>query len=140
MRSDSGIRFLNSVIREAGAPPSGGHDIPFFVRKIPMDSVVTMKSVDNVATCLKDMAAGQVAEAVAEGSTRAVTLRNDIPFGHKIALCDIAKGDEVVKYAEVIGVASKAIAAGEHVHVHNVESIRARGDKSAGDAAKGGRG
>lgn len=97
-----------------------------------MDSVVIMKSVDNVATCLKDIAAGQVVEASAEGSIRSVTLQDDIPFGHKIALSDIAKGDDILKYAEVIGLASQAIAAGEHVHVHNVESIRARGDKAKG--------
>ena len=103
-----------------------------------MDTIVVMKSMDNVATCLKDMAAGQVAEATVDGKTRSVTLKNDIPFGHKIALCDIAKGDEIQKYAETIGVASTAIAAGEHVHVHNVESIRARGDKAAADGTKGG--
>ncbi|MGI9478829.1 MAG: UxaA family hydrolase [Hyphomicrobiaceae bacterium] len=103
-----------------------------------MDTIVVMKSEDNVATCLKDMAAGHVAEATVGGATRSVTLKNDIPFGHKIALCDIAKGDEVLKYAEIIGIASAAIAAGEHVHVHNVESIRARGDKVPGDGTKGG--
>lgn len=99
-----------------------------------MDTIVVMKAVDNVATCLKDLAAQQIAEVSLDGSRRSVTLKSDIPFGHKIALVDIAKGDEVLKYAEVIGVASQPIAAGEHVHIHNVESIRARGDK-AGEQA-----
>jgi len=43
---------------------------------------------------------------------------------------DIAEGSKITKYAETIGIASQPIAAGEHVHVHNVESVRARGDKS----------
>jgi altronate dehydratase small subunit len=94
-----------------------------------MDTIVVMKSSDNVATCLKDLPADQVAEVKLDGQRQSVTLKNDIPFGHKIALVDIPQGGEVLKYAEVIGVASQPIAAGEHVHVHNVESIRARGDK-----------
>ena len=94
-----------------------------------MDTIVVMKASDNVATCLKDLAANQLAEVKLDGHRQSVTLQNDIPFGHKIALVDIAQGDEVLKYAEVIGVASQPITAGEHVHVHNVESIRARGDK-----------
>jgi altronate dehydratase small subunit len=32
------------------------------------------------------------------------------------------------KYGQMIGRASAAIAAGEHVHVHNVEGVRGRGD------------
>ena len=95
-----------------------------------MDTIVVMKPVDNVATCLKDMSAGQSVDVNVEGDRRSVTLASDIPFGHKIALVDIAKGAQIVKYAEVIGLAAEAIGAGEHVHVHNVESVRARGDKA----------
>ena len=97
-----------------------------------MDYIVVMKAADNVATCLTDLAAGQIAQVSIGGKRQSVTLRSDIPFGHKIALVGITKGGEVLKYAEVIGVASQPIAAGEHVHVHNVESIRARGDKTTG--------
>ena len=95
-----------------------------------MHTIVVMKAVDNVATCLTDLEAGQIAEVAADGKPMSLTLKNDIPFGHKIALLDIAAGGKVLKYAEVIGIASQPIAAGEHVHVHNVESIRARGDKA----------
>ena len=45
-----------------------------------------------------------------------------IPSGHKYALCDIAAGDYVVKYGEVIGRATKDILAGEWVHTHNLKS------------------
>jgi altronate dehydratase small subunit len=40
----------------------------------------------------------------------------------------IGKGDDVVKYGEIIGRATADIAKGEHVHVHNIESLRGRGD------------
>ena len=95
-----------------------------------MDKTVVMKANDNVATCLADMRKGEEAVVKIDAETRSVTLKDDIPFGHKIALTDITTGGEITKYAETIGIASQPIAAGEHVHIHNVESVRARGDKS----------
>ena len=93
-----------------------------------MDRAVVMKPEDNVATCLADLKAGSVETIAVAGAPTSITIKDDIPFGHKMALADIAAGAHVIKYAEIIGAASRAIAAGEHVHVHNVESIRARGD------------
>ena len=94
-----------------------------------MDKTVVIKAEDNVATCLADMRAGEIATIRVDGRETLITLQNDITFGHKIALTDIAKGGKILKYAEVIGIASQAITMGEHVHIHNVDSIRARGDK-----------
>ena len=45
-----------------------------------------------------------------------------IPAGHKYALCDIQKGDYVIKYGEIIGRSTADIAKGEWVHTHNVKS------------------
>lgn len=42
-----------------------------------------------------------------------------VPFGHKIALRTINRGDSVIKYGVAIGCATRDIGAGEHVHVHN---------------------
>ncbi len=42
--------------------------------------------------------------------------------GHKYALRDIAEGENVIKYGMPIGHATKPIAKGEHVHVHNVKT------------------
>jgi len=53
----------------------------------------------------------------------------DVPPGHKIALADIPEGGDVRKYGAVIGRATAAIRAGDHVHVHNIESTRLRGDR-----------
>jgi altronate hydrolase len=44
-----------------------------------------------------------------------------IPFGHKVCLKSIIKGDPIIKYDQIIGFASKDIKAGEHVHSHNLE-------------------
>jgi altronate hydrolase len=49
-----------------------------------------------------------------------VAVRQPIPGGHKIALREIATGAPVHRYGQVIGLASRAIAPGEHVHVHNL--------------------
>ena len=95
-----------------------------------MERAVVMKSEDNVATCLTDLEAGSEERVTIAGQATQVQIKDNIPFGHKIALADIGAGEPVIKYAETIGVASRSIAAGEHVHIHNVESIRARGDKA----------
>ena len=46
---------------------------------------------------------------------------DDIPFGHKICLKSVNRGDPVIKYDQIIGFASKDIIPGEHVHSHNLE-------------------
>jgi len=83
---------------------------------------------DNVATAVRDLAAGERAQVSGCGETGAVELKSAIPLGHKFALRDIAGGREVIKYGETIGVATSVIRRGEHVHLHNVEGLRGRGD------------
>ena len=46
---------------------------------------------------------------------------DEIPFGHKICLKSVNRGDPVIKYDQIIGFASKNIIPGEHVHSHNLE-------------------
>jgi len=53
-------------------------------------------------------------------------LREPIALCHKFALRDIAAGEPIIKYGESIGRATRAIRAGEHVHVHNLVSARGR--------------
>jgi (2R)-sulfolactate sulfo-lyase subunit alpha len=59
-----------------------------------------------------------------DGKEISLTSLEEIPLGHKIALRDVARGSEVIEYNEVIGVSTKKIEKGEHVHVHNVRSLR----------------
>jgi len=67
---------------------------------------------DDVAATLRDIAVGE--------QLLGVTAAQDIPRGHKIALHDIREGQPVLKFGFPIGYATRAIAAGEHVHTHNV--------------------
>ena len=82
---------------------------------------------DNVATCVLAQRAGETAVYADGGETAEVRLREDIPFGHKLAIRPIAAGEEIVKYGYPIGRAIRDIPAGEHVHVHNVGSLRCNG-------------
>jgi altronate dehydratase small subunit len=84
---------------------------------------------DNVATALCELKKGDSIDVGIEGYTLTTVLSQDIPFGHKYALKDIRQGEAVIKYGEAIGLATKQIQQGEHVHVHNVESQKGRGDK-----------
>jgi altronate dehydratase small subunit len=58
-----------------------------------------------------------------------------VPFGHKFSVIDIKKGQAVIKYGETIGFASEDIKAGQHVHIHNLEGARGRGDLEGGRRA-----
>ena len=93
---------------------------------IAMARALRIDEVDNVATLLSQASKGEIVEIVSgEGFIiDGVEALEFIPFGHKIALIDIEEGGEIIKYGEVIGVASKPIRRGEWVHTHNVESLR----------------
>ncbi len=95
---------------------------------------LVMDASDHVATVIRDVAAGEAVTFVWKGEQRRVVAASAIPFGHKVAITPIQAGEPVRKYGEVIGAATSSIEAGEHVHVHNVEGIRGRGD-IAGTAA-----
>lgn len=53
-----------------------------------------------------------------------LTVRHDVPIGHKVALTAIAKGETIIKYGEDIGRAVADIGKGEHAHVHNIKTKR----------------
>ena len=86
--------------------------------------VQRMSPADNVATALRPLEPG--ARVVIDDVD--VTVASPIPFGHKVALAPIAAGAPVLKYGEAIGLARVDIAPGDHVHTHNVDSQRGRGD------------
>jgi len=82
---------------------------------------------DNVAVVLEEVRRGDPVVVEAGEERLRLSALSDIPFGHKIAVKRIPRGGEVVKYGEVIGRATRDIEPGEHVHVHNVESVRGKG-------------
>lgn len=89
---------------------------------------VMLNPHDHVAVALEPIPAGSVVSVTCQGRTFSVTLNDPIDFGHKFAVVPIAKDSDVRKYGEVIGIATRDISPGEHVHVHNIEGKRARGD------------
>ena len=93
-----------------------------------MQRIVVLNGADNVATSLEALDADATVVVRVDGEARKITVRDAIPFGHKLAILGLAAGDEVLKYGSVIGRASRSIEPGDWVHVHNVESVRGRGD------------
>ncbi|MGM9612943.1 MAG: UxaA family hydrolase, partial [Butyricicoccus sp.] len=79
---------------------------------------------DHVATVLEDVKRGdEVGIHDAENILLyTMTASEDIPFGNKIALCPLKKGDLLVKYGAPIGLCTHDIPCGWLVHVHNVKS------------------
>lgn len=85
-----------------------------------------LRAVDDVATALQHLPAGRVVRVAQGGSTREVTLREDIRIGHKFAVRELARGLRIRKYGEFIGRTTCDIAAGAWVHEHNLETAARR--------------
>jgi hypothetical protein len=51
-----------------------------------------------------------------------ITMIEAVPLGHKIARYALAAGTPVLKYGACIGSATRDVAPGEHVHLHNMKS------------------
>jgi (2R)-sulfolactate sulfo-lyase subunit alpha len=73
-----------------------------------------------------DLSAGEGVHAVTlDGElVTSITLVDDVPLGHKVAMRKMAEGKHIIEYGREIGYATTAIAQGEHVHVHNIKSLR----------------
>jgi hypothetical protein len=81
---------------------------------------------DTVAVVLIPLQPGTAFDVRRGDNAVRVVAATLIPFGHKVAVAAMAAGNPVVKYGEVIGFATTAIRPGDHVHVHNVRSDRAK--------------
>lgn len=77
-------------------------------------STIIINKLDNVAVALCDLKKGEEHEGV--------VLAEDITKGHKFALRDIKKGEEIIKYGSDIAYATADIPKGSHVHTHNVHT------------------
>jgi altronate dehydratase small subunit len=76
---------------------------------------------DNVVTAVADFEAGDQVAVKFRGKENLYHCNQDLNFGHKMAISPIKKGEKVLKYGQPIGTASKDIAKGDWVHVHNVK-------------------
>ena len=75
---------------------------------------MTLHPQDNIAVALADLSADQI------DSATGVKALQPIKQGHKIAICAIHAGQNILRYGQTIGQATADIAVGEHVHVQNL--------------------
>jgi len=83
-----------------------------------VSALLLMSPEDNCLIARLELKAG----ATVTIDDRAVTLAQDVHLGHKVARRDLRPGDQVLRYGAIIGVATAPIAAGAHIHTHNLES------------------
>ena len=76
--------------------------------------VIRIHPQDNVVIARRQLLGGTVL------ADEGVTVAGLVPPGHKVATRNIAVGEPVRRYDQIIGMATKAITAGEHVHTHNL--------------------
>jgi len=89
-----------------------------------MKQAIMLSVNDNVATVLEKVAKGEEIEMKGTSQVGTIVAKEEIPFGHKIAVRDIRKKERIIKYDNKIGVATADIATGQHVHIQNVARER----------------
>ena len=87
---------------------------------------IKLSPTDNVATLLGDVEKHELVEIISAGNVVIAEIKalQSITFGNKIALCDIANGEHVLKGGHTIGKSIVEIPLGQLVHVQNVRSER----------------
>ncbi len=85
------------------------------------NNILVIHPRDNVAVALRTLGVGESAVTKGIEGLRAL---EEIPASHKIALKDISKGEEIIKYGEIVAVSTHDIKKGEWVHTHNLETKR----------------
>jgi (2R)-sulfolactate sulfo-lyase subunit alpha len=80
---------------------------------------------DVVGVAVQDIEPGGVPGKIqSNGEHLQLDVLDPVPLGHKVALRNLAAGEQIIKYGVAIGRATRDIRAGEHVHVHNVKGER----------------
>lgn len=88
--------------------------------------ILVHEPADDVGVAVLDLKAGdEIGAATLEGeSLGSVKVMEDVPLGHKIAMRDLPLDKHVIEYGWEIGRTTTAIKCGEHVHVHNIKTLR----------------
>jgi (2R)-sulfolactate sulfo-lyase subunit alpha len=80
---------------------------------------------DVVGVAVEDLSPGSATGRVqSTGEAVQVEVRDAVPLGHKVALCDLEAGQPVIKYGIAIGLTTAPVRTGQHVHVHNLKGQR----------------
>jgi altronate hydrolase len=90
--------------------PSGAPEIAL------ADCALLLRADDDVVVVTRELTAGTSVVT----ATGTVVVRDDVPRSHKLAVRAVPAGSPVHKYGQSIGLATVDIAAGDHVHVHNL--------------------
>lgn len=92
--------------------------------KPEMKMAVLMKTGDNVAIALNDFVPGDsiAVRSLSQETIDELKITHSVPYGHKVCVKALAKGSQLTKNGEVIGIASQPINRGEHAHIHNIVS------------------
>jgi (2R)-sulfolactate sulfo-lyase subunit alpha len=96
-----------------------------------VNNILIHAADDDVGVAVADLKAGQeIGVVTLEGQpVKAVKLVTDVPLGHKVAMTALPANKHIIEYGRAIGYALVEIKAGEHVHVHNIRSLRWAGAK-----------
>ncbi|MCX6035190.1 MAG: UxaA family hydrolase [Chloroflexi bacterium] len=94
--------------------------------------ILLHEATDDIGVAVIDLKTGEeIGVATLEGKDiKQIKLVSDVPLGHKVAMMDLALNKHIIEYGHAIGYAAAPIAAGEHVHVHNIKSLRWAASKS----------
>ena len=86
-------------------------------------NALLMGMTDNVVTCVTDIHAGDMVVYRKGEELLSLTAEEDIPYCHKIALADLPKGSEIIKYDESLGCLTEPVSRGHWVAHHNLVSV-----------------
>jgi (2R)-sulfolactate sulfo-lyase subunit alpha len=88
-------------------------------------SFLAHRAGDFVAVAVRDVGRGPAEVGYLDGAaSETVEVTAEIPLGHKVALRDVAQGEDVIEYGVRVALASADITKGDYVHIHNVRSAR----------------
>lgn len=79
-----------------------------------MSKLFKINENDNVAIALEEIKKGETVDEI--------EILDDIPFGHKVLLHDLEKGENIIKYSNPIGHVTRDCKKGEHIHEHNLKT------------------
>lgn len=96
-----------------------------------VNNILIHEADDDVGVAVADLKAGQeIGVVTLDGkAVKVIKLVTDVPLGHKVAMRALPANKHITEYGRAIGFALADIKAGEHVHVHNIRSLRWSGDK-----------
>lgn len=87
-------------------------------------NVLVLNENDTVGVAINDLKAGEVGFYQLADKVYEIKIVQDIPIFHKVALKDMLEGENAYKYGQNIGRVISNIISGQHIHTHNLMSIR----------------